>query len=674
MSASNSPADRCPGDEPGDGTPQAGRPWPWWVALAAVWLVALAVRLIFVAELARSPIGQRTWTDETGYLAWAKRIADGQLVCPHPFYQDPLYAYVLGGVVRVVGDDVVALRWVHAAVLSVTPVVVALAGAVWFGRSAGVVAGLLAAVYGTLVFYDALLVKAGLGALAMAALLVVLGGCRRRPGGRWRWLVAGTLLGLAALLRANLMVLAPVLAGWAAWQNRSAWRPAARSAAWVAAGFALPLVPVCAHNLAVNPNRELIVTTAQAGPNFYIGNNPIATGAYTIQPFVRANPFYERDHFRAEALRRTGWRDMSDVEVSRFWWGEAWRFIARDPVRAARLWVRKLSYLLNTYEIADNLNMEVVSHVAAPVLRWLPVSFGWVLPLAVVGLVAGTGRARWIVFTAAALPGLATVCFFVVARYRVPLTIPLLLLAGNGLMGLWSAMRQRRWLRLGLTVALALVPTAAIAHWPIGWPSLNWSHQLLGLGSAYLQAGRFEDGAALLDQACLRDPKLTDQTQHLRRAQWPRYGPAVRERLASYEGRPADRLSGPDCLRIGSLLRWVPGEHDRARQWLERALDRSPGLGEAAYELGVMLAVAPPVDAAARRESNRRAWGLFESALEADPAHAWTLAALGHMAWRRQGYHHRVQGYLDRAYAAAPDNWIVGLNARFACRVGATRR
>ena len=53
------------------------------------------------------------------------------------------------------------------------------------------------------------------------------------------------------------------------------------------AGTFLVLTPVAAINTAVSNPRELMGTTWQLGPNFYIGNGPEATGTYMAPRFVR---------------------------------------------------------------------------------------------------------------------------------------------------------------------------------------------------------------------------------------------------------------------------------------------------------------------------------------------------------------------------------------------------
>jgi 4-amino-4-deoxy-L-arabinose transferase-like glycosyltransferase len=100
---------------------------------------------------------------------------------------------------------------VQAVVGSATAAALAGAGRRMFGGRAGLAAGLVAALYGTLVFFDGeLLIPNLLLALLTWSLFLLTGRPRLRNG-----LAAAALLGLAAAARPNALVLLPVLlAAW----------------------------------------------------------------------------------------------------------------------------------------------------------------------------------------------------------------------------------------------------------------------------------------------------------------------------------------------------------------------------------------------------------------------------------------------------------------------------
>src|SRR5262249_46998871 len=128
-------------------------------------------------------------------------------------------------------------------------------------------------------------------------------------------------------------------------------------------GFALALAPALAVNLAVSRPPELLLTTWQLGPNFYIGNGPEANGTYMAPDFVEANPSREADDFAAEARRRAG-RDLSPGEVSRFWLAAGLARWREAPGASLRLFVKKLGLVIHDEEIPDNQDPLVVRLVA----------------------------------------------------------------------------------------------------------------------------------------------------------------------------------------------------------------------------------------------------------------------------------------------------------------------
>src|SRR5262249_16070384 len=149
-------------------------------------------------------------------------------------------------------------------------------------------------------------------------------------------------------------------------------------------GFGVALAPALAVNALVADPPELLLTTWQAGANFYIGNGPEADGQYTKLPFVIDNPLYEADNFLAEAQRRTG-RRLAFGEVSRFLFAAGLRRWETASIDSLRLLAWKLALVSSDFEIFDNQSEELVGAVVAPALSVCFLSFGWVAPLAALG-------------------------------------------------------------------------------------------------------------------------------------------------------------------------------------------------------------------------------------------------------------------------------------------------
>ena len=82
--------------------------------LALVFVLALAARLFFLAELAEDPIFEVLVGDASRYDAWARQAASGDWLGREMFYQAPLYPYFLGAIYALAGPDIFLARVVQA--------------------------------------------------------------------------------------------------------------------------------------------------------------------------------------------------------------------------------------------------------------------------------------------------------------------------------------------------------------------------------------------------------------------------------------------------------------------------------------------------------------------------------------------------------------------------------
>lgn len=600
----------------------------------AIWLIvigalALALRVAYATQYGRHPLGALAWADEAAYWRAARRILAGYWIPLQPFYQDPLYPYVLAALMSVVGTGVFALRVALACVGSLTPLAVYWAGRETFGRTQAVLAGLAAACYGPFVFQDAALEKEGLGALVAALALAYSARALRAPNRPRAAFAAGICWGMLALLRANALLIGPLAAAWMyAAQRRSAQESATSTRAWPPAlalvvGFAASIAPVTAINALVAERPELIVTTWQAGANFYIGNNPGAIGSYTPPPFVRADPAHEADDFAAEAARRAG-RKLSYGEVSRFWFAEGLRSWRDEPLASLRLLGRKLRFVLSDFEIPDNQSMELVGLVAAPVLRWAFLSFGWILPLAALGVPRALRSASGgLVLAVTALGLLSTALFFVVGRYRIPFVPGLLLLAACGAVDA-QLFVARRWRAVAGRLVLLAAPAALLAWLPTADPTTDrWGEFEVKLFNAYLMAGRLDDAIDALDDAMAQGPRpALYMPSRLRTG-------AGHDRLLALADNRVRALAGdPQAAELAKARydRVLPERRAASRRALEALIESDPTNRAAWRELGAWwLAEADDPEA---RQSAQDA---LEHAVEpppSDPSAAILLALL----------------------------------------------
>ncbi|MFN7942265.1 MAG: tetratricopeptide repeat protein [Thermoanaerobaculia bacterium] len=559
--------------------PSRGRRFLPAIALVAV---ALGLRWLYLHELARSDLGSVLLGDGIAYDAWARRIAAGDWRGHEVFYQAPLYPYFLGLLYSLFGPDPWVARIAQTLLGAAGCLLAARAGERLFGRRAGWIAGGVLAVYAPAIFFDGEIQKASLS-LFLATLLLRLivelqvapraerGGEARSGPSPVLALAAGAVTGLFALNRENALLLLPVLALWLAFAGRAAARRRLAAAALLLAGAFAVLLPVALRNRALG--GELLPTTSQLGPNFYIGNHAGADGRYHPLRPGRGSARFERADATAIAVAAAG-RALSPAEVSRFWLDRALGFVRAEPGRWLRLLGRKLWLTWNAREIVDTTSLEAAadsSRLLAALSPWA--NFGLLCPLAAAGFWIERRRWRalailWIVLAAWTA---AVAAFFVFARYRLPLVPILALFAGAGAAGGRAALRGRNWRGLAPAAALALA-VALLVNWPADARDPR-AVTYASLGSALVDAGRTEAGLGWLERAVELSPDFAEA--HLSLA----------------------------------MSRLAAGDLDRAEAGLRRVLDLDPGSAEAWNDLGVI---------AARRDRAAEAESDFARAVTAD--------------------------------------------------------
>ncbi len=451
-------------DHTDEKSPQTKLSWWRWGADktdALIAALAMGVRFWHVFLLARSPFSRYLAGDAATYSSWAERILQGDLASLHQgvFYQSPLYPYVLAGIFAVFGKQNLAVFCVQALFGVLSCVLVARAARVLFSPAAGLLAGTLLALYGPGVYFEGLLQKAALDGFLVASLwwlwsrVVVLGGW-------YQWWAAGLCCGLLTLNRENALVLGLGVVAAAFFCQSGALTPKRRVLAALL-GLLLPLLPVAVRNAWIGGGVHL--TTAQFGPNFYIGNHPNASGLYEPLVAGRGSPDFERLDARRLAEAELG-RDITDGEVSRFWAVKAFAFIFGQPLTWAVLFAKKILLTVNGVEIADVDDFYGRSRMFLQ-LKLAFVRFPLIFALGVWGWVQS--RARWRelfpVFFGVPLYVLSVAVFFVMARYRYPLAILLAPFAAWGMVQLWAAGKARgrpwlAWVVVSAGFGLSLLP------------------------------------------------------------------------------------------------------------------------------------------------------------------------------------------------------------------------
>jgi len=626
--------------------------------------VALGVRLLHLWQIRPSPFFDVLFGDARAYDLWAQDIAGGDWIGSNVFYQAPLYPYFLGGIYAIFGHDLLAVRIIQAVIGSASCALLGLAGARFFGKRVGVIAGLALALWAPAIFFDGLLQKSVLDVFFVCLALWLIARLVYPPDGghhaagapvvsgssRMHWLALGATMGALALTRENALIFVLVVLIWAVGSTTRVQHDG--SARWFRtvvpflAGLAIVLLPVVARNYAIDGGFYL--TTSQFGSNFYIGNNPQADGTYASIRFGRGAPEFEQHDAREVAESSVG-RPLSPSEVSSYWTGRALGFITSEPVAWLRLTGRKILLLVNRTEMLDTESMESYAEWSAPLAigRWLG-HFGLLVPLAVLGLiVTWPDRQRlWILHALTISYALSVVMFYVFARYRYPL-VPFLLLFASApfdsqspnFVGRLVAQGRRRWL---LTASSLLVVTIA-ANWPLLSPTLMQAITENNLGTALQEHRRYDEAIRHHERAIQLVPEYAPAYNNLGAAL--RAAGRVDEAVLRYRRALELRPDFPSAsFNLANAL-LAQGQAGASVEQFRKALEISPQSVEAHNNLGIALAARG--DAAA-------AIAAFRAALAIDDRSVHAHRNLGNLlidtGARAEGAAH-----LERAVALAPN-------------------
>lgn len=503
---------------------------PWALVLG----VALVVRGAYLLT-AHGPAFDAPLIDADYYDALGERLARGAGFPQGPFWQPPLYPMVLGALYWLGGHSLWWPRLLQGVLGSLTAVFAGRVARRVSGRGeVELIAGLLVALHGPLVFYDGELLSTSLATFLGAAALWL---AVREVPSRWTALACGVCIGLGALAVAPTLLLVFPLA-WALGRGRPI-----RAAICVAACAALVL---CATAFNRARTGEWLLISANGGINLWLGNNADVDGSMAIRPGAAWEALVDEPS-------RHGFQTPASQD--RYFTQKALSFCGQRPLTCVSNLLWKARLLLVARELPRNEDLYVVRS-QSPVLWALTVSPGGLAlpyallwPLAAVGGVAlwrkrrsGAEEARTVLTVAGSALVLAapSILFFVSGRYRAPLAPVLCVMAALGLHLLWTRAASRA---VPVGVALAVL---ALSVWPmrLAVDSVDFEAELhYAVGGRLARLGDDAGAVEAWRRAVLRRPDYLEAGFNM--------GLAL-ERL----GRTSEAAQAYE-----SLLRWYPQEH-----------------------------------------------------------------------------------------------------------------
>ncbi len=424
----------------------------FYALLGLIFIAAMAVRLVFVYQWYATPYGDYPLIDADAYDKWAQEIANGSLIRGKAFYQSPLYPYLLGLIYAIFGHKYVVASFLNAALSALVCPLLVLITRRCFGFGAAVITGILAVFYRPYIFYAAPLLKESLGLFLLCLFLLIALRSLDRPKPNSIFL-SGLVLGLASLVRGNILLLGfahlPFLFAGLNLKTLNRF-------SLFLVGIVLAILPATLHNAIAS--RDFVPMTYNGGFNFFIGSSPGSLGAAVYPAGISSDPLYgEENDTRRIAEKELG-RPLRPSEISSYWFDRGLKSIIHTPMEALVRVINKIWLAVDDHEHGDNYDIQFFNRNFDSILRWPLARFSVLLVAGVFAAFALWNRQnRHVKYLALSIVVyvVSLAMFYVTDRYRLPLTVFLLPLAGAAFPAAADLIKEWRIGRFALATSVA---------------------------------------------------------------------------------------------------------------------------------------------------------------------------------------------------------------------------
>ena len=492
--------------------------------LLFLFLGAVLIRTVYLYEISGSPYFGAPFLDELYNLNKAQDFASGIFQGKEAFFRAPLYAFLLGIFIRIFSVNFYLIRIFQHLLGACGTLATYFLARRMFSKTQARIAGVLAACYAPLFFFEGEMLDIFLQFLLYPLILIQ---CLKtlKAQSVKNNLFLGILTGISALARPNIFIFLPFLFLFYTvfWLKKRDWMgDVIFRLGFICAGMILAIFPATLHNY--KAEKRFIPIASYGGINFYIGNNARADG-FTARTARRMFYFgrYQDSvamFSRQQAKQSLGKADLNSAEISRFWFKRSLDWIIHNPVSWARLLLKKSVLFFNNHEIKNNKNIYFVTRYSRFLRFFLAfVPFSLIGSLGTVGLVmALMGKRKPEIIIPALFFGsytLGVILFFVSARYRAPALTVLIPFAAFALTKMWDASGKRNQ---GILFAgmggIVLLMLFSFVDWYHVKPK-NYSRDFWSVGNCYFEKGNLAMAEKHFLKALEIDPNYDEAMNNL---------------------------------------------------------------------------------------------------------------------------------------------------------------
>ncbi len=471
-----------------------------YLFLGLIFVLACSLRLIYTLQIQTLPTFKALIVDAFSYNEWAKTIIQNSWLGDKDFYQAPLYPYFIALIYKIFGIKLFAVRIIQVLMSSATCLLYYYVSKKYWGVRAGVIASLLATFYNIYIFYVPMHLKPTLYIFleTLSVLLLCLSFYEKKK----RYFIAsGILLGLMSFTRGNTLLIIPFLLIWVFLSYN--FKMALKNYLLILFGLFLILFPGIIRNYVVS--GDFVITTSQAGSNFYYGNNLKANGSYSPLISGHETPEFEASDARMIAEKELG-RKLKPSEISRYWFKKSFDYIKNNKIHYTKLMWRKIKLFFNYYELPDSEDFYFYRQYSS-ILRLPLIPFGVICPLAFMGmlLLMKDYKKYSLLYVLVIANFISVIIFIILSRIRLPI-VPLFIIFSSYAIN-WFAKEiiQKKW-KTTLIFGIVCLLFYLFSHINMSEMERNLAVSHTNMGISYKKLGDSYNAKLEYEKAILVDP------------------------------------------------------------------------------------------------------------------------------------------------------------------------
>jgi Tfp pilus assembly protein PilF len=483
----------------------------FYCAFAGMVVLAVFLRALYLYQFSSSPLFDvPAGPDVMEYDSWAREILSGHFFWSVPKIHSPLYPFFLAFLYKIFSYNFYLVRFFQGLLgfsgfCLLFFVLRRLGGKrrVWLSW----LFLFFAAAYPGLIYYQSELLSEALLVPLLCIVVSILYCCdfyyRNSEKIDWKlcfwYAAAGLVSGMAVLTHPLALVFVVLEIAWCLlWYLRrktaGSWRHRIFPGVIFMVVLLSVVLPVCWYNSTLEGGTFAV--QANSGFNFYIGNNSEATGGAYLRPG-------DWEQVCGQGAVKAA---KEKISVDCYFYRKAFSYIVAHPFEWVGLLFKKSIYVFNFREMVSGGDLPLIRY-AVLLQSWFSWSVGLLFFLALLGMLINLRQidfyrdyrhflllliSFWVALTVAVVAG----------RYRISMLPAVFLLAGCGVLSLYSLWSERKRLIYSLVCILI---AACIVYLPA--PHIDYSKQTaeaeLMLGEAFWRKGKIDQAEKCYEKALL---------------------------------------------------------------------------------------------------------------------------------------------------------------------------